>query len=64
MDNNDSFLSNFGGIANNSLFYFINPIYHKSIVNDAELNPVQECHYYSDSNQLKYYQNNQTCSPS
>ena len=50
MDNNDSFLSNFGGIANNSLFHFINPNDHKSIVNDAELNPMQECHYYSDSN--------------
>ena len=53
MDNNDSFLSNFGGIANNSLFHFINPNDHKSIVNDAELNPMQECHYYSDSNLAK-----------
>ena len=30
----------FGGIANNSLFHFINPNDHKSIVNDAELNPI------------------------
>ena len=53
MDNNDSFLSNFGGIANNSLFHFISPNDHKSIVYDAELSPIQECHYYSDSNLTK-----------
>ena len=45
MDDNDSFLSIFGGIANNSLFHFINPNDHKIIANDAELNPIQELFY-------------------
>ena len=52
MDNNDSFLSNYGDIVSrpNALFRVINPSDNKTIADDTELNPIQECHYYDDSN--------------
>ena len=53
MDNNDPFLSNCVGIANNSFDHLINRNDHKSIVNDAGLNPIQKWHYHSDSNLTK-----------
>ena len=36
---------NYGGI-----FRVINPSDNKTIADDTELNPIQECHYYDDSN--------------
>ena len=50
MGNDDSFLSNYGGIVNNTLFRVVNPSDNKTIADDTELNPIQECHYYDDSN--------------
>ena len=49
MANTDSFLSNYGGIVNNALFCINNPGDNKTIADDTELNPIQECQYYNDS---------------